>query len=68
MNAGQLRELERAAARMDQAEKDFRALSDQIPDDVRARMRELHGQFVCAAENEGLWCCIDWLTGVASDD
>jgi len=61
-------EYHKSVAKMTNAQKDFYALTEQLPQELKDKMRELHDEFYCAAKSEGQWCCIDYLTGDAKPD
>jgi hypothetical protein len=41
----------------------------RIPPDVQAEIRRLHDghKYECAGFSEGLWCCVDFLSGKAEE-
>lgn len=39
------------------------ALAPRLPEDLKAELLKIHEDLCCAARNEGLNCCLDFLIG-----
>jgi hypothetical protein len=39
------------------------ALAPRLPEDLKAELLKIHEGLYCAAHNEGLNCCLDFLLG-----
>ena len=55
--------LEAARAREAEENAPLLELASLVPDELKARLAEIHDGLYCAARNEGLNCCVDFLIG-----
>lgn len=57
------------AAERDAVRRAYAKWAEHLPPPMLESLRELHDlfQFDCCGYNEGMWCCVDHITGASSE-